>query len=145
MLMQAEVGSGWIWPKSASRQQGRKEKPSCFWRNPKSQILDQWQQRRRDTGGEPKWGRAGSGRKVPPVNTDVKKNLADSDAIPNPRFWINGSNGTCMGARLGVSCKVRWCNVSNWIELNWIDLHVDGQVSKVQAGSTRSYEENHLW
>ena len=25
-------------------------------------------------------------------NKDVKENLADSDAIPNPRFWINGSN-----------------------------------------------------
>ena len=44
-------------------------------------------------GSEPKWGRAGSGRKVLPVNKDVKENLADSDAIPNPRFWINGSNG----------------------------------------------------
>ena len=27
-----------------------------------------------------------------PVNKDVKENLADSDANPNPRFWINGSN-----------------------------------------------------
>ena len=43
-------------------------------------------------GSEPKWGRAGSGRKVLPVKRDVKENLADSDAIPNPRFWINGSN-----------------------------------------------------
>jgi len=41
---------------------------------------------------EPKWGRAGSGRKVHLVNKDVKENLADSDAIPNPIFWINGSN-----------------------------------------------------
>ena len=47
------------------------------------------------TGGrEPKWGRAGSGRKALPVNKDVKENLADSDAIPNPIFWINGSNCT---------------------------------------------------
>ena len=45
-------------------------------------------------GNEPKWDRAESGRKVPPVNKDVKENLADSDAIPNPRFWINGSNGS---------------------------------------------------
>ena len=28
---------------------------------------------------ETKWGRAGSGRKVPPVKRDVKENLADSD------------------------------------------------------------------
>ena len=30
-------------------------------------------------GSEPKWGRAGSGRKVPRVKKNVKKNLADSD------------------------------------------------------------------
>ena len=30
-------------------------------------------------GSEPKWGRAGSGRKVPRVKKNVKENLADSD------------------------------------------------------------------
>ena len=41
---------------------------------------------------EPKWDEAKSGRKVLPVNKDVKENLTDSDAIPNPIFWINSSN-----------------------------------------------------
>jgi len=31
---------------------------------------------------------------VLPVNKDVTENLADSDAIPNPKFWINGSNSS---------------------------------------------------
>ena len=60
-------------------------------------------------GSEPKWGRAGSGRKVPPVNKNVKKNLADSDAIPNPRFWINGSPSR-MATMAGSGRKVHPVN-----------------------------------
>ena len=94
-------------------------------------------------GSEPKWGRAGSGRKVPPVNKDVKENNQIMACL-----FIQTQPDLVLGAYKGARPRLKTCypEEKQSILVNKQESSWKGQTPGFIAGEERRRKaQNHMF